>query len=83
MTDKPLFSVIVPTYNRAALIGETLDSFVRQAFADFEVIVVDDGSTDNTEAVMAGWLDSGQPDPLLQKGKRGARRCPQFWRRQG
>jgi glycosyltransferase involved in cell wall biosynthesis len=42
------FSVIIPTYNRAALIIETIESIRLQTFSHFEVIVVDDGSTDDT-----------------------------------
>ena len=45
-------SVIVPTYNRASLIGETLESILKQSCAPAEVIVVDDGSTDETESVV-------------------------------
>ena len=45
-------SVIVPTYNRASLIGETLESILDQSGPPAEVIVVDDGSTDETEAVV-------------------------------
>lgn len=44
----PKFSVIIPTYNREATIGETLDSVAAQEFRDFECIVVDDGSSDDT-----------------------------------
>jgi hypothetical protein len=43
-----LFSVIIPTFNRAALLPQTLDSVFAQTFKDFELIVVDDGSTDTT-----------------------------------
>ncbi len=46
----PRISVIIPTYNRAALLCETLDSVFAQTFHDYEIIVVDDGSTDDTHA---------------------------------
>lgn len=45
-------SVIIPTYNNAALLHETLDGVRRQTFKDLEVIVVDDGSTDDTAGVV-------------------------------
>src|ERR1700728_3850120 len=48
MTDSPLVSVVIPTYNRAATIGRTLDSVVRQTHRPLEIIVVDDGSSDDT-----------------------------------
>src|SRR5438552_6692933 len=43
-----LFSVIIPTYNRRELLRRTLGSVWRQTFKDYEVLVVDDGSTDGT-----------------------------------
>jgi glycosyltransferase involved in cell wall biosynthesis len=46
------FSVIIPTYNRVNLVVETIESVLNQTFKDFEVIVVDDGSTDNTIDVL-------------------------------
>lgn len=53
----PTVSVIMAAYNGAALIGETLDSLWAQSFADFELVVVDDGSTDDTRALLAGVTD--------------------------
>lgn len=50
-------SVIIPTYNRAKFICETLDSVLAQTFKDWECIVVDDGSTDNTDQVIAEYLN--------------------------
>lgn len=52
----PLVSIIIPTYNRAHLIGETLDSVIAQTYQNWECIVVDDGSTDHTEEVMADYM---------------------------
>jgi len=49
----PLFSVIIPTYNRAALLMEALASVERQSCDDYEIIVVDDGGADDTAARVA------------------------------
>ena len=46
------FSVLIPTYNRAKLIQPTLDSILAQTYENWECIVVDDGSTDNTRAII-------------------------------
>ncbi|PKQ70934.1 glycosyltransferase family 2 protein [Raineya orbicola] len=54
--NSPLFSIVIPTYNRADFIKQTLQSVIHQKFTDFEVIVVDDGSTDNTEEVVKPFL---------------------------
>jgi glycosyltransferase involved in cell wall biosynthesis len=53
-----LVSVIVPTYNRAALLMELLQSLAAQSWHTMEVIVVDDGSTDDTQARLAAWQSS-------------------------
>ncbi|RXG12337.1 glycosyltransferase family 2 protein [Leeuwenhoekiella aestuarii] len=51
-----LVSIIIPTYNRAHLIGETLDSVLAQSYTHWECIVVDDGSMDGTDEVLAGYV---------------------------
>jgi len=48
----PFFSVIIPTYNRAKSITEAIQSVVNQTFDDFEILVIDDGSTDNTRGLV-------------------------------
>ncbi|MEM7332460.1 MAG: glycosyltransferase [Chloroflexota bacterium] len=50
-------SVIIPTYNRAQLTATAVQSVLDQTFEDFELIVIDDGSTDNTEETMASFTD--------------------------
>ncbi|MFH0823236.1 MAG: glycosyltransferase family A protein [Pseudomonadota bacterium] len=55
--NQPFVSVIIPTYNRLALLKESVESVRRQSFKDFQIIVVDDGCTDDT----GEWLDA-QPD---------------------
>ena len=53
--EKPEVSVIIPTYNRGWIIEEALDSVFAQNFKDFELIVVDDGSTDNTRNILKSY----------------------------
>jgi len=65
----PRVSVVIPTYNMAVFLAEAIESILRQSFQDFEVIVVDDGSTDNTREVVARfgsrvkyvWEENGGP----------------------
>jgi glycosyltransferase involved in cell wall biosynthesis len=53
----PDVSVVVPTYNRAPLLRESLESLLAQEGVALEVVVVDDGSTDETPALLGGWSD--------------------------
>jgi GT2 family glycosyltransferase len=64
----PRFSVIIPAYNRAGTIGAALDSVFAQSFGDYEVIVVDDGSTDETPEVVARF---GPRVRLVRQANRG------------
>lgn len=54
---RPRVSVVMPTYNYGRFLGNAIDSWLGQTFADFELIVVDDGSTDQTPDVVASYDD--------------------------
>jgi glycosyltransferase involved in cell wall biosynthesis len=58
MVSDPLVSIVMPTYNRADVIGETIKSILAQHLRNFELVVISDGSTDNTEAVVESYRDS-------------------------
>src|SRR5262245_1649298 len=64
----PLFSVVIPTYNRVKLLLRTLDSVWSQSMTGFEVIVVNDGSTDKTSERLAGL---GERVRLITQANRG------------
>lgn len=59
----PLVSVIVPTFNRARLLVEAVDSVWRQTHRPIELLIVDDGSTDETRATAEDWVAQHSGDP--------------------
>ena len=67
----PAVSVIMPAYNVAPYIGDALASVLAQTFSDFEVVVTDDGSTDDTAAVVAPFAARDPRVRLLQKPNGG------------
>jgi len=78
---KPLVSIIIPTYNRAHLVGGTLETVVRQSYQEWECIIVDDGSTDTTQTVLEQYIKTdrriqyyNRPISLLK----GANACRNF-----
>ena len=73
----PRFSIIVPAYNRANTISRTLDSLYAQTNTDFEVIVVDDGSTDNTREIVSVYVQQKGLNYIYQpnSGVSAARNC--------
>lgn len=69
-----LISMIVPTYNREELIAETIESVLSQTYTDFELLIVDDGSTDNTAAVVGSFQDPRIRYLPKENAERGAAR---------
>jgi glycosyltransferase involved in cell wall biosynthesis len=57
MSNFPFFSVCIPTYNRAHLISAAIDSVLAQDFNDYELLIVDNASTDNTQKVLKRYTD--------------------------
>ena len=73
MNVAPLVSVVIATYNRSRLLPETVDSVLAQSFQDFELIVVDDGSTDDTRDALASYKDRIQYIYQENRGPSAAR----------
>ena len=76
-----LISIIIPTYNRAHLIGETLDSILVQTYPNWECIVVDDGSTDTTADVMREYIKKNSRFQYHQRPdnkKKGPNSCRNY-----
>ena len=68
-----LVSVIIPTFNRAEVISRAVNSVLNQTFKDFECIVVDDGSTDETGSVLCGFADKIKVVKTENRGVSAAR----------
>lgn len=60
-----LFSVIIPTYNRANILSKALDSIKAQTYRPIKIILMDDGSTDNSKEVAEQWATHNQENELL------------------
>ena len=71
MTDPPKVSVVIPAYNRAYVVGRAIRSVVAQTFREWELIVVDDGSADDTERVVEAF-----PDPRIRYIRHDRNRGP-------
>ena len=84
-TKRPLVSVVVPNYNHARYLRRRVDSVLAQSFGDFELLLLDDASTDESRAVLASYRgdprvrtlfndrNSGGPFPQWNRGVRAAR----------
>jgi glycosyltransferase involved in cell wall biosynthesis len=71
---EPFFTIVVPCYNRAAILGATIKAILKQEYQNFELIVVDDGSHDNTYSTIATIQDLRVRYFYKENGERGAAR---------
>lgn len=69
----PTVSVVIPAFNAAWCVGKAIDSVLAQDYLDFELIVVDDGSTDDTRAVLAAYGNRVRVVPQANGGLSSAR----------
>ncbi|MDV7187446.1 glycosyltransferase family 2 protein [Lutibacter sp. TH_r2] len=79
--NKPLVSIIIPTYNRSNLIIETLESIYVQTYTNWECIIVDDGSTDNTNTLLENYCKKDSRFKFYvrpKKRNKGANACRNY-----
>ncbi len=67
----PFFSIVITTFNRSRIVCRCIDACLAQDFADFEIVVVDDGSGDDTEAVLAERYDDPRLRVIAHESNRG------------
>jgi glycosyltransferase involved in cell wall biosynthesis len=67
----PLVSVIIPAYNAAQYIGETLQSVMQQTINDFEIVIVDDGATDNQKEVITAFVEKDSRVKYIYQSHQG------------
>jgi glycosyltransferase involved in cell wall biosynthesis len=73
MNERPLVSVVIPAYNNAQYVTQAVDSALTQTYSPVEIIVVDDGSTDNTAELLAGYRERISFVRQENRGPAGAR----------
>lgn len=66
---EPRFSVVIPTYNRGPKVSQAIRCVIAQTFEDWELIVVDDGSIDNTSEIVSPFLEDDRVTYVCQKNK--------------
>lgn len=72
--NKNLVSVVIPVYNRASLVGKTIESVLMQEHGSFELLIIDDGSTDDTKSVVESFRDERIRYIYQPNSERGAAR---------
>ena len=62
----PNFSIVIPVYNKEKFVAKTIESVLSQTFADYEIIIVNDGSTDRTAEILNHFLASYSTTIIIQ-----------------
>lgn len=76
MTDKiPTFSVVIPAYNASAFLPQTIESVQRQTFEDFEILIIDDGSTDDTLDIIKKYKETDSRIHFITQRNQGVSRA--------
>ncbi len=78
MAEKVIISCITPTFNRAHLIGSAIQSTIKQTFPYWELIIVDDGSTDNTESLVHSYICKDKRVKYFRNPKKGGAAARNF-----
>lgn len=73
-----MISIVVPTYNRSEYLSESIDSVLRQTYKDWELIIVDDGSTDSTPKLMEYYLKLDERIKYYRKKNEGIAKTRNF-----
>lgn len=73
MSFKYKITIFTPTYNRGYILGNLYNSICKQTYRDFEWLIVDDGSSDNTEELVSGWMQSAAFPIRYYKQKNGGK----------
>ncbi len=68
-------TVFTPTYNRAYILDTLYQSLRRQSYRDFEWVIVDDGSTDDTKSLVSGWMAAGNSFPIRYHRQENGGKC--------
>ena len=69
IVDNPMVSVLMPNYNCEKYLSEAIESILKQSFTEFEFIIVDDGSSDDSWAIIQKYMEKDKRITAIRNGK--------------